>query len=228
MRYWIKFSKEGRLKFISHRDMHKVVNRIIIRADLPVVYSKGFHPHQRISFSNPLELGIESKAEYLDLELREEVQPQKIYKALDENSPKGFSFYGAKKYEIGAPKLMAWLELASYNIENIDRINSNELEIAISKFLKKEEIYIEKRRRKRVLKVNIRSYIHSIELVENNIKLKLQTGQRGNLKVSQFIKIFNKVTGVNLDSYRILKTEMYGRDYGQYKTPFELLEKLKN
>src|SRR6056297_2548688 len=188
MRYWIKFSKEGRLKFISHRDMHKVVNRIIMRADLPVVYSKGFHPHQRISFSNPLELGIESKAEYLDLELREEVQPQKIYKALDENSPKGFSFYGAKKYEIGAPKLMAWLELASYNIENIDRINSNELEIAISKFLKKEEIYIEKRRRKRVLKVNIRSYIHSIELVKNNIKLKLQTGQRGNLKVSQFIK----------------------------------------
>jgi len=228
MRYWIKFTKEGKQKYISHRDMHKVLNRIIIRSELPVTYSNGYHPHQKISFSNPLELGIESIAEYVDIELNHEVDPDDLYKALDNNSPKGFNFKGAKQFELGAPKLMAWLELADYTIENIEDKEYDKLNEAIEEFLNKEEIFIEKRRKKRVLKVNIRSYIHSIELESKQIKVKLQTGQRGNLKVSKFIEIFNKHTGFDLNSYKILKTEMYGRDYGQYITPFELLERLRN
>ncbi|MFP4456359.1 MAG: TIGR03936 family radical SAM-associated protein [Clostridia bacterium] len=228
MRYWIKFSKKGKQKYISHRDMHKVINRIIIRAQMPVAYSEGYNPHQKISFSSPLELGVESLAEYLDLELTKEMLPNKIVEILNANSTKGIEFYKAKEHVIGAPKLMAWIETADYIVTDIEDNKIDELKLAIGKILEREEIIVEKRRRRRVIKINIRSYIHNIELKDNQLSVRLQTGQRGNFKISQFTEIFNRISGFNLNSYRILKTEMYGQNLGQYIAPFELLNQLRN
>ena len=45
VRYLIKFSKEKDIKFISHLDLMRTIQRIIRRADLPIEYSKGFNPH---------------------------------------------------------------------------------------------------------------------------------------------------------------------------------------
>ena len=228
MRYWIKFSKEGRQKYISHRDMHKVIDRIIKRAQLPVTYSQGYNPHQKISFSSPLELGIESIAEYLDLELEKKMQVEMIVDKLNLNSAKGIKFYKANEYVIGAPKLMAWINAADYAITDIEDEIIGKLKLTIRKFLERDEIYVEKRIRKRVIKINIRSYIHYMELKNNKVTVRLQTGQGGNLKVSQFNEVFNEFSGINLNSNRILKTEMYGPNFGQYVTPFELLNQLNN
>ncbi|MDZ5035507.1 TIGR03936 family radical SAM-associated protein, partial [Clostridium perfringens] len=67
MRYVIKFTKESSVKFISHLDLMRTIQRVIRRADLPMEYSKGFNPHMALSIAQPLSVGVYSDAEYMDI-----------------------------------------------------------------------------------------------------------------------------------------------------------------
>lgn len=61
------FSKTGMGKYISHLDLLRCFNRAIQRSGLPVVYSEGFNPHQRLTFALPLPVGVTSRCEAVDI-----------------------------------------------------------------------------------------------------------------------------------------------------------------
>ena len=65
----IKFSKAGSMKFISHLDLMRYVQKALRRAGIDVAYSKGYSPHQLLSFAAPLGLGDTSEGDYLDLQV---------------------------------------------------------------------------------------------------------------------------------------------------------------
>jgi len=65
----LRFTKLGKVRFISHRDVARVWERALRRAGLPVAYSGGFSPHPLLSFGLALPTGCESTAEYLDVAL---------------------------------------------------------------------------------------------------------------------------------------------------------------
>ena len=69
----LKFVKKGNLQYISHLDLQRSFNRILVRSGLPVWYSKGFNPHIKLVFSTPLSVGTQSECEYLDLKLDREL-----------------------------------------------------------------------------------------------------------------------------------------------------------
>ncbi|MBR5452824.1 MAG: TIGR03936 family radical SAM-associated protein [Clostridia bacterium] len=74
----IKFSKEGRLIYISHLDLNRVFSRAFKRAGLPLYYSEGFSPHPRFGFALPLSLGTSSECEFVDIKLREMFTPEEV------------------------------------------------------------------------------------------------------------------------------------------------------
>src|SRR5207302_709049 len=63
------YAKGERLRFISHLDLMREMERTFRRADLPMLYSEGFAPRPRISAGPPLALGWTSEAEWVDLVL---------------------------------------------------------------------------------------------------------------------------------------------------------------
>ncbi len=69
MRLRVRFTRLGKVRFTSHRDVARIWERAIRRADLPVAYSQGFTPRPRVSFGLALSTGYESLSEYLDIEL---------------------------------------------------------------------------------------------------------------------------------------------------------------
>ncbi|MFZ4517082.1 MAG: TIGR03936 family radical SAM-associated protein [Microthrixaceae bacterium] len=69
MRLRIRYEKLGKVRFLSHRDVARVLERAVRRAGLPVAYSEGFSPHARLHFGLALSVGHESFAEYLDVDL---------------------------------------------------------------------------------------------------------------------------------------------------------------
>lgn len=64
-RFVLEFSKQGYIKYISHLDMLRLFKRTFKRAGIPLDYSKGFNPHPRMSFAQPLSLGYTSKQELI-------------------------------------------------------------------------------------------------------------------------------------------------------------------
>lgn len=65
----IRFSKVGKVRWTSHRDLARIWERVIRRAGLPVAYSQGFSPRPKVHFGLALSTGHESLAEYLDVDL---------------------------------------------------------------------------------------------------------------------------------------------------------------
>ena len=70
-----KLVKKGSLQFISHLDLHRTVNRALIRAGIPAWYTKGFNPHTKLVFATPLSIGSQSICEYLDIRVEREIAP---------------------------------------------------------------------------------------------------------------------------------------------------------
>ena len=69
----LKFRKIGSLQYISHLDLQRTFNRVIVRACLPIWYTKGFNPHAKLVFSTPLSVGAQSICEYLDIKIDREM-----------------------------------------------------------------------------------------------------------------------------------------------------------
>src|SRR5438067_4554565 len=69
MRLRVRFSKLGKIRWTSHRDVARMWERAFRRTALPLAYTQGFSPRPRVSFGLALPTGHESVAEYLDLEL---------------------------------------------------------------------------------------------------------------------------------------------------------------
>jgi radical SAM-linked protein len=65
----LRFSKAGKIRFTSHRDVARMWERALRCSRLPVAYSQGFVPHPLVSFGLALPTGCESDGEYLDVRL---------------------------------------------------------------------------------------------------------------------------------------------------------------
>ncbi|QAA31514.1 TIGR03936 family radical SAM-associated protein [Clostridium manihotivorum] len=122
MRYLIKFTKESDIKFISHLDLMRTIQRVIRRAGLPIEYSKGFNPHMNLSIANPLSVGFYSEGDYLDIGLSEELSEDEIRERLNSNSAQGIRFLEVSKVinkenEKKVPQAMALIDAARYIIK---------------------------------------------------------------------------------------------------------------
>ena len=69
MRVRLRFTKLGKIRWTSHRDVARMWERALRRASLPVARTAGFNPRPKVSFGLALPTGHESVAEFLDVEL---------------------------------------------------------------------------------------------------------------------------------------------------------------
>lgn len=69
MRLRFRFTKAGKVRWTSHRDVARMWERAFRRVELPVAYTVGFSPRPRVSFGLALSTGHESDGEYLDVDL---------------------------------------------------------------------------------------------------------------------------------------------------------------
>ena len=85
----VRYTKRGRLRFTSSRDFQRALERALRRADVPMAFSAGFHPHPKISYANAASTGTASEAEYFEISVTQRVDPDSVRVALDEALPPG-------------------------------------------------------------------------------------------------------------------------------------------
>ncbi|HEY2174733.1 MAG TPA: TIGR03936 family radical SAM-associated protein [Mycobacteriales bacterium] len=85
----IRYAKRGRLRFTSHRDVARALERALRRAGTPVAHSAGFNPHPKISYVGASPTGAASEAEYLEIGLVRSVDSRALGEALDAALPAG-------------------------------------------------------------------------------------------------------------------------------------------
>lgn len=85
----IRYSKKGRMRFASHRDIARAVERGVRKAGLPVAYSAGFSPHPKISYAGGAPTGTASEAEYLEIALTSQCAAPDVRDQLSAALPDG-------------------------------------------------------------------------------------------------------------------------------------------
>lgn len=85
----VRYAKRGRLRFTSHRDISRAVERAVRRAGIPVAFSAGFTPHPKISYAGAAPTGVASEAEYLELSVTRPCDPRGLRDDLDASLPPG-------------------------------------------------------------------------------------------------------------------------------------------
>ena len=98
----VRFAKRGRLRFLSHRDVARSVERAVRRAGIPVSHSHGFSPHPRLSWIGAAPTGVASEAEYLEIGLTRPMDPAALAATLDAALPDGLDVLAAAVAE-GTP-----------------------------------------------------------------------------------------------------------------------------
>ena len=117
MRMLFEFGKGGRLRYISHLDLQRFMQRALRRTDLPVAYSQGFSPHPQMAFASALAMGWSSDVEILDVKLTDAVDEEHAREQLDRALPPEMPVHRARLVEDRFPAMMAKLVWADYTIE---------------------------------------------------------------------------------------------------------------
>ncbi|MDF2905829.1 MAG: hypothetical protein K0R34_1150 [Herbinix sp.] len=94
MKARIKFQKFGAMKFVGHLDVMRYFQKLFRRANIDNEYSKGFSPHQIMSFAAPLGVGLTSDGEYLDVQLLSADAPEVMIERINSMITEGFHIVG--------------------------------------------------------------------------------------------------------------------------------------
>jgi radical SAM family uncharacterized protein/radical SAM-linked protein len=113
----VRWAKLGRLVAISHLETMHALLRAIRRAGLPTAYSQGFHPKPRVSFGPALGVGIESHAEFMDLELVGTHDPREVADRLGAELPEGIRVLEAELLDPRSTSISEALRAVHYHAE---------------------------------------------------------------------------------------------------------------
>lgn len=213
----IKFSKTGMAKYISHLDLLRCFTRSIMRAELPVRYSQGFNPHQKITFSLPLSIGVTSECEFVDIDFEDGISHEEIREKLDKNLPPDISVLNVHDIIKSANDIVsARYRVSLFTDEEFDSLKLREFfdmgEVAITKKTKK----------KGEVQVNLMDFVKGWNMLEasnsedgymTEFELNLSAGGQSNLKPEIAVEALCSclAPSVQVKSYDIHRTNIYCR-----------------
>ncbi len=145
MRVRITFSKQGALRYTGHLDLHRLWERAMRRAELPISYSQGFHPQPKISLAAALPLGFASRAEMLDVRLNEEIPVEDISSRLKDSLPVDIQIVGIETVDERAPALQTQVLSAAYEVHLTEPIDGAELTRKVEALMMSESAIRERR-----------------------------------------------------------------------------------
>jgi radical SAM-linked protein len=145
MRLRITFAKQGALRYTGHLDLYKIWERTTRRAELPLAYSQGFHPHPQIQLAAALPLGFSSRCELVDVRLNDDVDPSTLPEKLQSAVPAGLRILKVERVDEKSPALQTLVVSAEYEVTLLDPIDETELGRRLSIVLDAETLPRERR-----------------------------------------------------------------------------------
>lgn len=161
----IRFTKAGRVRFISHRDVARLFERALRKLQLPVAYTEGFSPRPKLSFGLALTVAHESEAEYLDVELKQAIDLEALPAELTAALPDGMAVDAVVVNEPGTPSLQQAIVSCDWMIEVLGA-TEDRIQKTIADVLAAEELPLERVRKGKTTITDVRPAILLLEVVE--------------------------------------------------------------
>jgi radical SAM-linked protein len=224
----LRFTKQGKVRFTSHRDAARIWERALRRATLPVAYSQGFSPRPKLSFGLALSTGHESLGEYLDIDLvpgsGAALDVEELPARLDPCLPVGFHVQRALEIPTGTPSLQQAVVRCVWRIEVLG-VEPNELPERVGAILASDELVITRQRKGQAVVDDVRPAIVSLRVADDRtssgmgpeLVADLATQPRG-LRPAELVGLF----GPDAREGRVCRLHQWMSADGALREPVEL------
>ena len=226
----MEFSKGEQVRFLSHLDMMKVLDRAVRRAGIPISFSEGFNPHPKMSFASALPVGVTSEREYIDINLGKDMHADEAAAGLAGVLPEGITISGAKVVPDKSPSLMAVVNRAEYRV-TVTRegaLDNEALSSGITGLLDCPEIMIMKRTKKGQQLKNIRPGIKEFtgQVIGDRVQFSILTvtGSAGNVRPEEVVEALARHLGegIDIELPQIIRLGLYIEQDGRLFTPMDI------
>jgi radical SAM family uncharacterized protein/radical SAM-linked protein len=193
-KFRIRFAKEETARLLSHLETSTAIIRAINMSGLTFCFSEGFHPHPKISFPFATSVGIESKDEYADIQVKRPEEAIDDY-AVKINSflPLGLEILDIEEVPLESESLslsVSGYEYETYLSGECDDILLSSMNEKIDSFLKLDSFVITRERKGKYRKRDIRRFVSAMSLDrgESKIDLSIRFNSEGSVKPTEILK----------------------------------------
>ena len=214
IRVRMKFTKTGRIRFLSHLDFMAVFHRAVVRAQVPIAFSQGFNPHLKIAFGPALPVGMESETEYLDLEIDPFADLLQIIKGLNSALPEGVRILESKVVPKKTPSLSGSISRYTYTVI-LAAPYRDRIEERVQEFLSRTSVIVSKEEKQK----DIRPCIEAIAAVPDGLLCTLVDHDQIKPRLQDVIE---HLFGIGRDTsvlFRATRIGVYCREQGQWVSP---------
>ena len=235
--YRVEFAKRGDLRWLSHLDVTRALQRGLRRAGFPLRYSQGFHPAPVLSFGPALAVGIEAEAELIDFECGTAIDVTTAAARLGAVLPAGMLVRSVREVRATDPSLAASIQLAEYTAwwnDARQALTPGEFtpltmgafhdpvaqQECIERFLARESVIVSRTSKGRIKDVDLRPYVRRIEYRSDRreVGLSLRVTSQGGARPQEIMQVLYGVPGT---CFRYRRDGLYSETAGTPAAIFE-------
>ncbi|KAB0671541.1 TIGR03960 family B12-binding radical SAM protein [Oryzomonas sagensis] len=198
----LRFAKTGAMRFLSHLELITVFTRAVSRAGVPILFSQGFHPHPKFSFATATSVGIESRAEYMDMVVAAGCEAAEVQRRLNGVLPEGLRILEAERVDVKSPSLSPQMIATHYRI-TFTKAPCGDLPQKCEQFLAHSDFVIQRIKKGERQTIDLRS--ETVSLVAGPDSLDLVAG-RG--KPVEYARAITGNDTLAMDDLRVEKLDV--------------------
>ncbi len=203
----VRYAKRGRAVAVSHIETMYLLHRSIRRAKLPISFSQGFNPRPRLSMGPALAVGVESEAEYFDLDLHGDIEPSEVARLLAPELPVDYELLEAQLLEPRAPSLSSAIAAQLFRVDFPASFTHEQLASAIAAFESADRVEVERQRNaERGKVVDLKGALLRLSLdAPGVVRFTLKAANAASAKPSEVLRtLFGATAGARITKERAL------------------------
>lgn len=209
--YRIKYTKLGRIRFISHLDVMRALIRALNRASIPVVYSEGFNPRPKISLGPALPLGYESNCELVDIVLARRLRPEDVHQRLATALPQGINLHEIRGVMRSSPRL-SQASSACYVIELPEGEIGDNADLLVAEFFRRDSVLVKRVRKDTSSEIDVKQFVMDARVVTEGgsrwLGVEISMGGQGTFSASGVAQAVLNLSPESTKCLRIMRTEI--------------------
>jgi radical SAM-linked protein len=216
--YICRYRKGEQVRWISHLDVKRTLERAMRRARLPLTLTQGHNPHPKLSLGPPLPLGATSDAEMVTVHLTEALDPDQLKQRLNSQSPPGLevlTVWAVPSYR--KKETLGEIDVAEYVVTVTGRVDAEALRAGVGRLLDRSEITVERGGERPERRVDIRPLLYHLEVMSTDtsglvLRMRLGTGSRGGVRPQEIVHLLG--LDAETQPVRYHRTALYAKSQG--------------
>ena len=198
----IRFTKEDDLRWIGHRDLMRLWERLFRRAGVALSMTEGFHPKPRINFPSALAVGIAGLDELLEVDLAEERSADSLSEAIAGELPEGMSVKAIEM--LTAPDRKAQVRFVTFEMP-VPPERQEKLGQKIEWLLGQASLPIQREGRKNPL--DLRPLVAELGLAGGKLQMRLRVDREGSARPREVLQAL-EIEDLEYEGFFLARTQV--------------------